>query len=113
MGTNYYIELERCPCCGHAKTVFHIGKSSYGWAFALHVIPEQGLDSWEAWTGLLERRGVVIRDEYGEEVPYQEFVRVVTERDTNFRPLVHCPPGEGFCRGSEGGSWDLVEGDFS
>ena len=35
MGTNYYFE-RTCECCGHGAQ-YHIGKSSAGWCFALHV----------------------------------------------------------------------------
>jgi len=48
MGTNYYLvknERPPCPCCErtYVQERLHIGKSSGGWCFALHVIPEMGM----------------------------------------------------------------------
>ena len=43
MGTNYYFEdsSEVCECCGRGAESLHIGKSSGGWCFSLHVMPER------------------------------------------------------------------------
>ena len=66
MGTNYYsvkrdIEHlvmmdfydlhERCYDLD-GNDVLHIGKSSSGWCFSLHVIPEQGINSLQDWVKL-------------------------------------------------------------
>ena len=54
MSINYYHYEEQsapCPTCGHKKKIkrLHIGKSSYGWAFSLHIIPHEGLNSLDDW----------------------------------------------------------------
>ena len=77
MGTNYYLEVPRCPTCGSGEDL-HIGKSSMGWVFALHVYPEEGihdLSDWvEKWkTGKIE-------NEYGDGVPADEMERIITKR---------------------------------
>ena len=49
MGTNYYLHKKPpCEACGHEPAPLHIGKSSGGWCFSLHVIPEIAL------TGVIE-----------------------------------------------------------
>ena len=72
MGTNYYCETGRMlevECdCGFKHMMpetLHIGKSSCGWTFLLHAIPEKGLECWRDWEeGLKAARRVY--DEEGE-----------------------------------------------
>jgi hypothetical protein len=70
MGTNYYAELEKCPCCGHAKQRCHLGKMSAGWVFALQVLPEEGLESLEDWHKFLTETRAALTDEYGSAVDW-------------------------------------------
>ena len=70
MGTNYYLEgLVQVPCekCGrpYEQERKHIGKSSAGWVFALHVYPDQGIKDLPDWYDLWGKLGVRIRDSYG------------------------------------------------
>jgi len=38
LGTNYYWqESEPCAACGRGYEQVHVGKSSAGWCFSLHV----------------------------------------------------------------------------
>jgi hypothetical protein len=61
--------------------VLHIGKSSAGWTFALHVIPERGLNDLENWELLLsETAGALIVDEYGKALTLDELLNVIRER---------------------------------
>ena len=62
MGTNYYL-TEDCECCGRAFPDLHIGKSSGGWCFSLHVIPSEGLNSLDEWESRFSCG--VITNEYG------------------------------------------------
>lgn len=73
MGTNYYLYSEPCPACGKDdEERWYIGKSSYGWCFALE---EMDLEEWkEVWT-----KGV-IRDEYGKEISPECMLEIVTVR---------------------------------
>jgi hypothetical protein len=66
MGTNYYVELEKCPCCGHSKKRLHLGKLSAGWVFALQVLPDEGLSHLCDWSNLITQTRAAIVDEYGE-----------------------------------------------
>ena len=57
MGTNYYLHeppTNKCEHCGRQdeKEPLHIGKSSVGWVFALHIIPEMGIEDLEDWIPL-------------------------------------------------------------
>lgn len=88
MGTNFYLESTPCAnACEHCRRGderLHIGKSSAGWCFSLHVgpwddftFPVTDLASWEAeWS----REGVRIVDEAGNVLTPDEMRRVVVER---------------------------------
>jgi len=53
MGTNYYLyPASPCKACGRSYEAKHIGKSSAGWCFLLHVIPEEGINDLEDWKKL-------------------------------------------------------------
>ena len=66
MGTNYYLHPRPdCECCGRPFESLHIGKSSGGWCFSLHVIPEDGINNLEDWRKLWNKPSALIKDEYG------------------------------------------------
>lgn len=136
MGTNYYIESEPdCPTCGRPFEQMHIGKSSAGWCFSLHVIPELGLNGLEDWKKYW--KGKTIRNEYGGEITEEQMVSIITERSwpdrkssDSFKPyytsmleknhVVEGPNGllrhkiDGVhCIGHGEGTWDLITGEFS
>jgi len=129
MGTNYYYTtnlLELDP--------IHIGKSSYGWAFALHIYPDiRTLNDWiEKWkTGQ-------IYDEYGREIAHEAMMSLILNRQPNhnirtghnvdmygsFEKFLEqnyaiYKDEENFLRVNDkycvghGDTWDLVERDFS
>lgn len=75
MGTNYYAELNACPCCKRGEERLHIGKSSGGWAFLFAPYPEHGLTSWGAWREFL--RDKPIHNEYGNEVTLDDLSALV------------------------------------
>lgn len=94
MGTNYYLVYNEkidsiCPCCEHEITKYkelHLGKSSNGWTFALHVYPEQGIHTWgDVLYEILHAtgKGGWIKDEYGTEVETDMFIDIVTERGSD------------------------------
>ena len=106
MGTNYYFAPQPpCECCGRPFEALHIGKSSVGWAFALHVIPEKNINTLDDWRRLWTAPGVVIRDEYSRNISTDEMEKIITNRKQN------CLHGEGSKRGE--GTWDYVQGEFS
>jgi hypothetical protein len=107
MGTNYYHHnKEACPTCGHQEPPRHIGKSSAGWAFLLHVYPDNGIHDLPDWER--EWAAGVIKDEYGDVITPQKMRSIVTER-YHPRGLLR---DHGARRGA--GTWDCLAGvDFS
>ena len=127
MGTNYYLHESCCPHCGRAESVTHIGKSSAGWCFRLHVTGD--LKSLDDWKLVFAREGNRIENEYGHSVSVEEMLRIITERkweggrDTVFHRMNSSEDGpnglarsrvDGWrCVGHGEGTWDLIGGDFS
>lgn len=141
MGTNYYIATT-CPTCKHHTERIHIGKSSAGWVFSLHVTSE--LKSLSDWMVRLRNLEIVdgipekIYDEYGNQLDLHELLDVITNRTgkVNFKekPYLYdswedfhksnysIPGPNGLlrhkvdgahCVGHGDGTWDLITGDFS
>jgi len=141
MGTNYYWTEDPCqsPCkhCDGGERL-HIGKSSWGWCFSLHVIPYDGINSLNDWKAKFAVPGSRITNEYGEVLSAEEMVRTITERhshkdedvkpygyssweqfhrDNGSRPgpngcLRHKVDGV-HCVGNGEGTWDYITGEFS
>lgn len=123
MGTNYYYttreELpdERITLAGHKVRVYknhrlHIGKSSAGWAFALHVYPEDYPRNYDHWIDMLHDggRGRIV-DEYGEELTVEEMLAVILERGDPGELRHHPKDGE-HCI-AQATTFDYCIGDFS
>lgn len=96
MGTNYHL-IKKCSSCNHEEKL-HIGKSSAGWCFALHVYPKsenkqieekvignfikrdiviESLYDWKKWFNNLDWR---IFNEYGAELYPSEIIEIITNR---------------------------------
>ncbi len=81
MGTNYYLyEKGACPTCGHTKEPLHIGKSSAGWCFSLHIVPEDGISTLQDWMTRWSEPEAVIQDEYGDNIAPDEMIKTITDR---------------------------------
>jgi hypothetical protein len=115
MSTNYYAEDEAtCNNPAHTETL-HIGKSSGGWKFGFHGIPdhEPPLTSWRAWREFLADR--IITDEYGRTLTLDEFRDVVEKRYTPTGAAgPHCRvrPTALTIRNGYGGRWSEDHGDY-
>lgn len=141
MGTNYYsvhrdVDLDKFDGWDlrydEEGRCLHIGKSSGGWCFSLHVIPERGINSLRDWIEVFIDPERVIINEYREEIGLEEMMRVITQRSR--------PPGNEWdqatldrncaepgpnnlvrhrmdqdlnCVGHGEGTWDLITGCFS
>ena len=79
MGTNYYLKAHPGAAINDPDTV-HIGKSSAGWCFGLHVMPERGLNDLADWLPLLALREACIYDEYDQHIAYEDLLNVITQR---------------------------------
>ena len=130
MGTNYYLKSPPCPHCGKAEEPLHIGKSSAGWCFSLHVIPEAGINSLDDWLNLFTIGSMKIYDEYDTQISKAEMVDVITNISRDWLVSAgfdfesnHAEPGPNnlvrykvdgvHCIGHGKGTWDLIAGEFS
>lgn len=115
MGTNYYLHPKPpCTACGRPHEALHIGKSSSGWCFSLHVMPEDGIASLDDWRRLWSQPEARILDEYGEPVTVDEMERKITERSHRLGGELRRHDLDGsHCIAHGPGTWDLIVGDFS
>lgn len=129
MGTNFYWTEESCAACGRGDEEVHIGKSSVGWVFALHVYPDDGVKTIADWMKRFSVEGSSIRDEYGTRIHPSEMVYRIACRTGSGKPRSaifyadnHAEPGpQGLlrqkiderCIGHGEGTWDYIVGEFS
>lgn len=114
MGTNYYLhDKPDCECCGRSFEPLHIGKSSGGWCFSLHVMPMDSIHTLEDWQALWNMPNSFIRNEYGEKVSKEDIERIITQRQWKGEfPRRHDLDGT-HCIGHGPGTWDYITGAFS
>jgi hypothetical protein len=136
MGTNYYAVSKKenftetelshlADDLDDDEVIIHLGKSSGGWRFSLHVYPEIGLMSWNDILTIAEN-SVRILDEYEEEVTLDFFIDVVTDRkwgrvssDEDYMIDKHGlrihPIDNSHCigNGGENETFDYIKGNFS
>ncbi len=110
----------------------HIGKSSLGWCFSLHVVPEFGINTYEDWVRMFIEPDRIIMDEYGDVVPFTAMISIITARarpdsctwdaerlDRNYAEpgpnnlVRHRIDSEHGCIGHGEGTFDYITGDFS
>lgn len=131
MGTNYYWFPE--PFC---LNPVHIGKSSAGWCFTLHVYPDGAhnipdeieVHDLDDWIELWERPNTAIRDEYGDPVTRDEMFERITNRGSGAKltdgwlernHAIRGPNGlarrrlDENCVSHGDGTWDCLVGEFS
>ena len=131
MGTNYYwYKKSPCICCGRPYEPLHIGKSSGGWCFSLHVIPEEGINDLPDWEELWTVLDSKIKDEYGREILPSEMLENIIDRGRDKPPSDdfdyernYAVPGPNnlarhkldgkHCVKHGNGTWDCITGEFS
>ncbi len=74
MGTNYYIQNQ------HEEQCYHIGKSSMGWCFGLHIWPEFDFHTLAHIREFWSQPSFSIIDEYGTAFTDAEMLKVITHR---------------------------------
>ena len=110
MGTNYYLyEADDCPTCGRGEPPLHIGKSSYGWRFSLHIDDE--IKSLDAWRRRWSAPSVHIKNEYGDRVSVEEMERIILNRSHPSGLAFHDIDGWPYV-GHGDGTYDLIRGEF-
>lgn len=143
MGMNYYIKEKF-----HLFDLFndvehtskHIGKSSGGWCFSLHVYPDEGIHDLKDWISLFFSGKYMIFDEDGEKVSPEVMMKIITEREWPYAKDPSSPPGRyeswaefhrlnhsfdgprnllrhkvdgAHCISNGEGTWDCIIGNFS
>ena len=130
MGTNYYHhETPPCETCRREDEPRHVGKSSAGWCFSLHVYPDEGIRDLPDWQARWARG--LLRDEYGRPVTPEDMLAVITIRfgyagtpapDPTWLRQNHAVAGphslaryriDDRCIGHGDGPYDLMVGEFS
>lgn len=140
MGTNYYWYGKKdCKCCGRNDEGIHIGKSSYGWCFSLHMDDELKIHDLKDWVKVWEKG--IIKSEYNEKITPKKMFKIITQRksDSDFKKPMpdsyfylgkswddffrenNAQPGpngllrhqiSAHCHNHGDGTWDLCNGDF-
>lgn len=89
MGTNFYIKTKKCNECGHKPEGLHLGKSSAGWQFSFQYNGGKYYKSVEAMKEWL--KGKEIENEYGETVTYDQFWKMVDDKQSEkLNHAVYC-----------------------
>jgi len=105
-----WTRLSNAPDTG----ILHIGKSSGGWRFSLHIIPDQGIHDFKDWLVLATDPDWTIMDEYGRIFDYVALIKVVAYRQPmSGRELKYHDIDGVRCVGHGSGTWDLITGIFS
>jgi hypothetical protein len=114
VGTNYYWhERLKCKCCNRPYPKKHIGKSSFGYAFALHIYPEEGIYNLNDWQKLFNVPNSWITNEYGEIVSTINMNNVILRPKAKKEEIfVHCEVDGKHCIGNEY-RVDYIVGEFS
>lgn len=80
MGTNYYAHVNVCSKCKKPEDEIHIGKSSWGWVFNFAVDYEFGIACFKDWEKFLYKKGIIIKNEYGDKIGVLEFFDLVESK---------------------------------
>lgn len=113
MGTNYYLHEETCPTCGRLFEPLHIGKSSAGWCFSLHVIPEEGIDTLDDWRTRWGTPDAIICNEYGDILSPDALEDIINDRCWKGEPPRRNEIDGERCIAHGENTYDLIVGEFS
>lgn len=58
----------------------HIGKSSCGWKFCLHIYPNHNINSFKDWYDILQNDEYIITDEYNEVISINKMINIITKK---------------------------------
>lgn len=112
MGTNYYLRLRFCSCCGRYDER-HIGKSSAGWKFIFRVHENIDVNEWKGETlhykNWSDEEGIF--NEYGDKVSYDDFWELVKNKQDGKPHLT--PLGEMHRAWIDENGYNVCNYDFS
>ncbi len=93
MGTNYYLKHKKCECCGlrDEEKTMHIGKSSYGWSFSFHGIPEE-IENERDWKNVINLYSdtMEIVNEYEDVINDDDFWSLVESKRDGKNHTLYC-----------------------
>lgn len=124
MGTNYYHYNDET---GERQ---HIGKSSVGWVFLVHVYADDGIRTLDDWQQRWQQPNTHIESEYGERRTPTEMLHWITARAFPHAPtpqslaenMADAGPrnlmrprmgGWSRCTGHGDGTWSYIDADFT
>lgn len=116
MGTNYYYYYNVCECCGRSD-ILHIGKSSCGWVFSLHILPELDINDLDDWINLFNTENSYIKDENDILISSTDMLDIITNREERYPPPIRGDvlmrhTIDSYCVGHGKGTWDKLIGEF-
>ena len=79
MGTNYYLYYNFCHCCGQARKIVHLGKSSIGWRFIFYK--HDFVKNFEDFKNFIKQG--TIKNEYGEILSEEELLKLIKLKQTD------------------------------
>ena len=88
MYTNYYAITNHCDKCGR-KDSLHLGKSSWGWDFTFHLVPEH-YTNFKEFKKFLD--SVTIIDEYDAPITKEELLSIIEKKSIEY-PFAHKKQG--------------------
>ena len=80
MSTNYEAKIALTEKANGPTLTLHIGKSSAGWCFSLHVHPEHGINTLADWQKVWRQPNATIVNEYGRAIAADEMLDEVIAR---------------------------------
>jgi hypothetical protein len=109
MSTNYYVKQTTCDHCGHTPEEAHIGKNSAGWEFVFQATEK--CRCYEDWCDSLQNK--IIVDEYGREVSFEEFYRIVQNSVGGKNHHNYCTDKGHVGTFNDADGWAFIENEFS
>jgi hypothetical protein len=125
MGVNYYIRPIGEKESDANERRIHIGKSSAGWCFALHVHPKLRIFTLQDWESLFDNHEII--NDYDVIISKDEMLKIIRDRkfhlernlDQEFLKINHAIAGpNGLLRSNDDrvlyqgeGTWDCIIGD--
>lgn len=113
MGTNYYLKIEVCKCCGRGSETLHIGKSACGWKFAFRIYEDKNIRNVGDWIKVIEDKDNTIKDIYDKKISSAEFIDLIDSKVDGKSNLDYDSSGHLLNDYSTDGRYDYINHEFS